>query len=134
MPSSTPASLNPTVAEVTQRIRERFADHRVLYEQRMTSQHKRGVHRAKLSCGNLTHSFATGNPRDMGSTAQFAGRVPTMCDGVTHLDHYHEGLGRELFGGFRHLAMRGEEDAGVFGGFEADDLARPYGQILQEDA
>ncbi|WP_163558654.1 phosphogluconate dehydratase [Halomonas sp. NO4] len=53
---------------------------------------------------------------------------------VANLDHYHVGLGRELFGGFRHLAMRGEEGAGVFGGFEADDLARQEGQIHDEDA
>jgi len=53
---------------------------------------------------------------------------------VGDLDHYHVGLGRELFGGFRHLAMRGEEGAGVFGGFEADDLARQEGQIHDEDA
>lgn len=53
---------------------------------------------------------------------------------IGNLDHYHVGLGRELFGGFRHLAMRGEEGAGVFGGFEADDLARQQGQISQEDA
>ncbi|MDR5858850.1 phosphogluconate dehydratase [Halomonas eurihalina] len=53
---------------------------------------------------------------------------------VAELDHYHVGLGRELFSGFRHLAMRGEEGAGVFGGFEADDLARQQGQIHDEDA
>ena len=53
---------------------------------------------------------------------------------IGELDHYHVGLGRELFGGFRHLAMRGEEGAGVFGGFEADDLARQEGQIHDEDA
>ncbi|MCP1316094.1 dihydroxy-acid dehydratase, partial [Halomonas sp. 707D7] len=50
------------------------------------------------------------------------------------LDHYHVGMGRELFGGFRHLAMRGEEGAGVFGGFEADDIALQDNQIRQEDA
>ncbi|WP_434985263.1 phosphogluconate dehydratase [Vreelandella zhaodongensis] len=124
MPSSTPATLNPTVAEVTQRIRERSAERRALYEQRMASQHKRGVHRAELSCGNLAHGFAACNPQEknslklmnsanlgiissyndmlsahqpfetfpatikaaasaMGSTAQFAGGVPAMCDGVT---------------------------------------------------
>ncbi|NWN82166.1 MAG: phosphogluconate dehydratase [Halomonas sp.] len=53
---------------------------------------------------------------------------------VAELDHYHVGLGRELFGGFRHLAMRGEEGASVFGGFEADDLLRQDGQIHDEDA
>ncbi|MDX5979298.1 phosphogluconate dehydratase [Vreelandella alkaliphila] len=124
MPSSTPATLNPTVAEVTQRIRERSAERRALYEQRMADQHKRGVHRAELSCGNLAHGFAACNPQEkdslklmnsanlgiissyndmlsahqpfetfpetikaaasaMGSTAQFAGGVPAMCDGVT---------------------------------------------------
>ncbi|UYG01229.1 MULTISPECIES: phosphogluconate dehydratase [unclassified Halomonas] len=56
--------------------------------------------------------------------------------GLAHanLDAYHVGMGRELFGGFRHLAMRGEEGAGVFGGFEADDLARQQSQISEEDA
>jgi phosphogluconate dehydratase len=53
---------------------------------------------------------------------------------VGRLDHAHVGLGRELFSGFRHLAMRGEEGAGVFGGFEADDLARQENQIHDEDA
>ncbi|WP_447556018.1 phosphogluconate dehydratase [Vreelandella sp. EE22] len=52
----------------------------------------------------------------------------------TTLEHYHVGLGRELFGGFRHLAMRAEEGAGVFGGFEVDDLTRQANQIAQEDA
>ncbi|WP_438455996.1 phosphogluconate dehydratase [Vreelandella venusta] len=124
MPSSTPATLNPTVAEVTQSIRERSAERRALYEQRMADQHKRGVHRAELSCGNLAHGFAACSPQEkdslklmnsanlgiissyndmlsahqpfesfpetikaaasaMGSTAQFAGGVPAMCDGVT---------------------------------------------------
>ncbi|MGP9680250.1 phosphogluconate dehydratase [Halomonas sp. AOP27-A1-41] len=124
MPSSTSATLNTTVAEVTQRIRERSAERRALYEQRMADQHKRGVHRAELSCGNLAHGFAACSPQEkdslklmnsanlgiissyndmlsahqpfetfpetikaaasaMGSTAQFAGGVPAMCDGVT---------------------------------------------------
>ncbi|MGB8713542.1 MAG: phosphogluconate dehydratase [Onishia taeanensis] len=51
-----------------------------------------------------------------------------------NLEHYHSGLGRELFAGFRHLAMGAEEGAGVFGGFEADDLARQQQQIQEEDA
>ncbi|MDI4638014.1 MULTISPECIES: phosphogluconate dehydratase [Halomonadaceae] len=51
-----------------------------------------------------------------------------------NLDHYHSGLGRELFAGFRHLARGAEEGAGVFGGFEADDLARQQQQIQEEDA
>lgn len=53
---------------------------------------------------------------------------------VGNLDHYHVGLGRELFGGFRQLAMRGEEGCSVLGGFEADDLARQGAHIQGEDA
>ncbi|MBP5980341.1 MAG: phosphogluconate dehydratase [Halomonas sp.] len=125
MPSPTPATLNTTVAEVTQRIRERSRHRRALYEAHMADQHKQGVHRGELSCGNLAHGFAgcdvptdkgrlkltnSANvgivssyndmlsahrpfedypaiikeaARGMGSTAQFAGGVPAMCDGVT---------------------------------------------------
>ncbi|MGP9643856.1 phosphogluconate dehydratase [Halomonas sp. AOP30-A1-24] len=124
MPSPTPATLNSTVADVTQRIRERSAERRELYERRMADQHSRGVHRAELSCGNLAHGFAACSAQEkdalklmnsanlgiissyndmlsahqpfetfpetikaaanaMGSTAQFAGGVPAMCDGVT---------------------------------------------------
>ncbi|CAM4298781.1 phosphogluconate dehydratase [Vreelandella rituensis] len=123
MVSATP-SLNPTVAEVTQRIRQRSSERRALYERRMADQHKRSVHRGELSCGNLAHGFAACGDTDkqqlkmmnsanlgivsayndmlsahqpyknfpdiikqaaqiMGSTAQFAGGVPAMCDGVT---------------------------------------------------
>lgn len=125
MPSPTPATLNTTVAQVTQRIRERSRHRRALYEAHMADQHKQGVHRGELSCGNLAHGFAgcdvptdkgrlkltnSANlgivssyndmlsahrpfedypaiikeaARGMGSTAQFAGGVPAMCDGVT---------------------------------------------------
>ncbi|MFC2992501.1 phosphogluconate dehydratase [Halomonas tibetensis] len=116
--------LNATVADVTRRIRERSAERRALYEARMADQHRRGVHRGELSCGNLAHGFAACGSEDknslklmnsanlgiisayndmlsahqpletfpetikaaargMGSTAQFAGGVPAMCDGVT---------------------------------------------------
>ncbi|RUR49390.1 phosphogluconate dehydratase [Vreelandella populi] len=125
MPSPTPATLHPTVAQVTQRIRERSRHRRALYEDHMADQHRQGVHRGELSCGNLAHGFAgcdvptdknrlkltnSANlgivssyndmlsahrpyedypaiikeaARGMGSTAQFAGGVPAMCDGVT---------------------------------------------------
>ncbi|WP_373190633.1 phosphogluconate dehydratase [Halomonas sp.] len=123
MASTTPA-LNPTVANVSRRIRQRSAERRALYERRMADQHRRGVHRGELSCGNLAHGFAACGETDknslklmnsanlgiisayndmlsahqplesfpetikaaaraMGSTAQFAGGVPAMCDGVT---------------------------------------------------
>ncbi|MEQ6916137.1 phosphogluconate dehydratase [Halomonas aquatica] len=122
--ASTIPALNDTVADVTRRIRERSAERRALYERRMEDQHRRGVHRGELSCGNLAHGFAAcgagdkdslklmnsanlgiisayndmlsahqpletfpetikAAARDMGSTAQFAGGVPAMCDGVT---------------------------------------------------
>lgn len=117
-------TLNPTVDRVTRRIEDRSADRRRRYEEHMQQQHRRGVHRAELSCGNLAHGFAACNAGDknnlklmnstnigivssyndmlsahqpfehfpelikaaargMGSTAQFAGGVPAMCDGVT---------------------------------------------------
>lgn len=123
MASATPA-LHATVADVTRRIRERSAERRALYEARMADQHRRGVHRGELSCGNLAHGFAACGAEDkdalklmnaanlgivsayndmlsahqpletfpetikaaaraMGGTAQFAGGVPAMCDGVT---------------------------------------------------
>ncbi|MFB9146918.1 phosphogluconate dehydratase [Halomonas alkalicola] len=122
--ATTPPALNATVADVTRRIRERSAERRALYEARMAAQHRRGVHRGELSCGNLAHGFAAcgaeekdrlklmnsanlgiissyndmlsahqpledypaiikAAARAMGSTAQFAGGVPAMCDGVT---------------------------------------------------
>ncbi|MDX5376568.1 MAG: phosphogluconate dehydratase [Halomonas sp.] len=120
-----PTALNPTVEQVTGRIRERSRERRKLYEAHMAAQHRQGVHRGELSCGNLAHGFAgcdhAGDKdslkltnsanlgivssyndmlsahrpfesypeiikqaaRGMGSTAQFAGGVPAMCDGVT---------------------------------------------------
>ncbi|WP_104202234.1 phosphogluconate dehydratase [Billgrantia saliphila] len=120
-----PSALHPTVDQVTSRIRERSQGRRKLYEAHMAAQHKQGVHRGELSCGNLAHGFAgcdhAGDKdrlkltnsanlgivssyndmlsahrpfedypatikeaaRGMGSTAQFAGGVPAMCDGVT---------------------------------------------------
>ena len=53
---------------------------------------------------------------------------------VAELAPHHVGLGRELFGGFRHLASAADLGASVFGGFEADDLAHQAGQIHAEDA
>ncbi|MFD2189534.1 phosphogluconate dehydratase [Pistricoccus aurantiacus] len=118
------APLQDTVRRVTERINERSHERRALYEQRMEAQHRRGVHRGELSCGNMAHGFAACGEvdkerlkltnsanlgivssyndmlsahqplgpfpeiikdaaRGMGSTAQFAGGVPAMCDGVT---------------------------------------------------
>lgn len=117
-------AMNETVTRVTQRIKERSKERRALYEKRMQEQHKHGVMRGQLDCGNLAHGFAAccGDDkqslklmnsanlgiisayndmlsahqpfeafpaiikkaaRELGSTAQFAGGVPAMCDGVT---------------------------------------------------
>lgn len=122
--SPTPDHLHSVVADVTRRIRERSVERRARYEEHMAAQHRQGVHRGQLSCGNLAHGFAACSAgekdslrltnsanlgivsayndmlsahqpfesfpevirsaaRGMGSTAQFAGGVPAMCDGVT---------------------------------------------------
>lgn len=118
------ARLNPIVAEVTDRIRERSRDTRADYLRRMDAASQSKPGRAKLSCANWAHAFA-GAPvkdkltamsgaepnlgvvtayndmlsahqpferfpeiiraavREAGATAQVAGGVPAMCDGVT---------------------------------------------------
>jgi phosphogluconate dehydratase len=50
--------MNPTVANVTQRIRARSRETRAVYEDRMKRAAEAGVHRAHLSCGNLAHVTA----------------------------------------------------------------------------
>ena len=116
--------MHATLTSVTQRIQQRSKARRALYEQRMQAQHRQGVHRGALDCGNLAHGFAACGASDkqqlklmnaanlgiissyndmlsahqpferfpelireaaraLGSTAQFAGGVPAMCDGVT---------------------------------------------------
>ena len=116
-------TLHPAIAEVTERILRRSRDGRQRYLDLIARQRDEGVHRPKLSCGNLAHGFAAsgedkatirgGNAmnigivtayndmlsahqpygrypeqikvfaRERGSTAQVAGGVPAMCDGVT---------------------------------------------------
>ncbi|WP_158914400.1 phosphogluconate dehydratase [Caulobacter sp. S45] len=116
--------LNPVVAEVTDRIRERSREHRADYLARMAAAHDKGRGSRLLSCGNLAHAFAAsplldkkllkaGQSVNIGvvnayndmlsahqplgaypdlikaaareemCTAQVAGGVPAMCDGVT---------------------------------------------------
>lgn len=50
--------LNPVVAEVTDRIRDRSAQTRAGYLRRMDAARDSGVGRAKLSCANWAHAFA----------------------------------------------------------------------------
>ena len=116
-------SLHPTIARVTDRIRERSASSRALYLARMAQAGRDGPARGHLTCGNQAHAFAATGPdkealaagrspnigivtayndmlsahqpfetfpgqiraaaRAAGATAQVAGGVPAMCDGVT---------------------------------------------------
>ena len=115
--------LNPAIARVTDRIRERSRDTRSAYLDRLGRAAAAGPARAHLSCGNQAHAYAamgddkaelagTRAPnigiitayndmlsahqpyedfpkliraaaRRVGATAQVAGGVPAMCDGVT---------------------------------------------------
>ncbi len=116
-------TLHPTIAQVTDRIRERSAATRGAYRDRMARARDAGTARAHLSCGNQAHAYAAMGPdkdalvagrapnigivtayndmlsahqpyedyprlirdaaRRAGATAQVAGGVPAMCDGVT---------------------------------------------------
>ncbi|WP_300541776.1 phosphogluconate dehydratase [Maricaulis sp.] len=51
-------SLNPTIAAVTERIRERSARSRSAYIAQMRGAREDGRNRSVLSCGNLAHGFA----------------------------------------------------------------------------
>jgi phosphogluconate dehydratase len=116
-------ALHPTIARVTDRIRDRSRDSRARYLDRMGQAARAGTARAHLSCGNQAHAYAATGPdkdtlaqgrapnlgivtayndmlsahqpyedfpklirtaaRRVGATAQVAGGVPAMCDGVT---------------------------------------------------
>jgi phosphogluconate dehydratase len=127
--------LNPSVRDVTERIRERSREERSAYLARTTSDAAEGPTRARLSCTNLAHGFAAAPfgdkdalkqlrwpnlaivtayndmlsahqpferfpglirtaAREAGATAQVAGGVPAMCDGVTQ---GHAGMELSLF-------------------------------------
>jgi phosphogluconate dehydratase len=116
--------LHPTVAAVTQRIRERSAPARTAYVQRVDEAAARGRGDDRMGCANVAHAFAAlpgsdkfrvvtehapnvgivtayndmlsahapyarfpdvikDEARRLGATAQVAGGVPAMCDGVT---------------------------------------------------
>ncbi|OYY07552.1 MAG: phosphogluconate dehydratase, partial [Rhizobiales bacterium 35-68-8] len=117
-------TLNPRVADVTERIVRRSADRRARYLARINAAAEHVPPRARLGCANQAHGFAACQPldkerlrdgetpnlaivtayndmlsahqpyehfpdiiraaaRDVGGTAQVAGGVPAMCDGVT---------------------------------------------------
>jgi len=122
--STNRAPLQPRVAEVTERIRERSWAERDDYLKRMAAATAKVTTRSRLSCTNLAHGFASSEPtdkeaikqlrwpniaiinsyndmlsahqplerypvilrtaaREVGATAQVAGGVPAMCDGIT---------------------------------------------------
>lgn len=115
---------DPRLDIITQRIRERSADSRRAYLERIDHMRRQGPQRGSLSCSNLAHGFAGCGGDDkqvlrlteaanlgivtayndmlsahqplgeypdlikraaqaIGCTAQVAGGVPAMCDGVT---------------------------------------------------
>ena len=116
-------AMNPTVTDVTARIRARSRQTRAAYLDRCRRAAESGPGRAHLSCGNLAHAAAAAGAdkaavaqgrvpnlgivtayndmlsahqpferfpalireaaRKAGGTAQVAGGVPAMCDGVT---------------------------------------------------
>ncbi len=116
-------SLHQTIADVTDRIRERSQGPRAKYMHHMAAAAAEGPRRAHLTCGNQAHAYAAmGDDKDTltaerapnigiitayndmlsahqpferypdliraaaraaGATAQVAGGVPAMCDGVT---------------------------------------------------
>ena len=116
-------SLHPALARVTDRIRDRSANTRAAYLDRIAKAASQGPARAHLSCGNQAHAYAAmtadkpalaavrapnigvvtayndmlsahqpyehypelirATARRLGATAQVAGGVPAMCDGVT---------------------------------------------------
>lgn len=115
--------LHPTIARVTDRIRDRSSGSRGTYLARMAAAAATGPARAHLACGNQAHAYAAMGQdkaalaasrqpnigivtayndmlsahqpyevypkmirdaaRRVGATAQVAGGVPAMCDGVT---------------------------------------------------
>lgn len=116
-------ALHPTIARVTDRIRERSAASRGIYLDRIGQAVSKGPVRGHLTCGNQAHAYAAMGQdkealaaarapnigvvtayndmlsahhpyeyypelirtaaRRVGATAQVAGGVPAMCDGVT---------------------------------------------------
>ena len=113
-----------TIVQITQRIKDRSAELRKIFEQKIERQAKQGKGRESLSCSNLAHAIAASDQQEKlrildltksnvaivsayndmlsahqpykhypdiikaalkpyGHTAQVAGSVPAMCDGVT---------------------------------------------------
>ncbi|MDO6563319.1 phosphogluconate dehydratase [Amphritea sp. 1_MG-2023] len=56
--------MHSVIEQVTARIIERSQDSRAAYVRQMQAAEERGVHRARLSCGNLAHGFAACDTED----------------------------------------------------------------------
>ena len=63
-PSSTPTTLHPVVAAVTERVVERSAAHRAAYLDKIRAMAETGPARTRLACANLAHGFASAEPVD----------------------------------------------------------------------
>ena len=57
-------AIHPTLAAVTQRIRERSRETRSTYLSRLEQARRRGTVRGHLSCTNLAHAFAAFAPAE----------------------------------------------------------------------
>ena len=62
--SSTPTTLHPVVAAVTERVVERSAAHRAAYLDKIRAMAETGPARTRLACANLAHGFASAEPVD----------------------------------------------------------------------
>jgi phosphogluconate dehydratase len=78
------SDVQKTVAEVTERIRERSKPSRETYLERLKARAAQGPNRTTLSCGNLAHGFAACGPADkadlMGDTVPNIGIITAYND------------------------------------------------------
>lgn len=86
---------------------------------------------AKLRDGDVIRLDPdNGELRALVGDAEWQARDNATAD----LDHYHHGLGRELFAGFRALVGGAEDGASVFGGFDAQALEPTQASRVEQDA
>ena len=78
-----PASLNPVVETVTDRIVERSRAERTAYLRRMHAAAERGPARGRLACANLAHGFAASGPRTRRRCAARSSPTSRSCPPTT---------------------------------------------------
>jgi phosphogluconate dehydratase len=106
---TTPSSLvHARVRAVTERIRERSADGRADYLERMEAARRRGSSRAGLSCTNLAHGFAASDAADKEALRQM--RWPN----VAIVSAYNDMLSaHQPFADYPQLIKRAAREAGA---------------------